>query len=72
MLKKLKAEQTSIVHKVRKLLGKKAICIIKYYTNIDKVKMFHVLHNKVALLTRRRSERGTRNRHQRTFRKVGP
>ena len=27
------------------------------YTNIDKVKIFHVLHDKVALLTRRRSER---------------
>ena len=40
------------------------------YTNIDKVKIFCVLHDKVALLTRRYSERETRNRHQRIFRKV--
>ena len=45
------------------------ICI---YTSIDKAEMFHVVHNKVALLKRRRSERGTRNRHQRIFRKVEP
>ena len=32
--------------------------------------MFHVLHNKVALLIRKNSERGTKNCHQRCFRKV--
>ena len=32
--------------------------------------MFHVLHNKVALLMRRRSEQGIRNCHQIIFRKV--
>ena len=40
------------------------------YTNIDKVEIFHVLCNKVALLTMRHSQRGARNRHQRVFRKV--
>ena len=41
------------------------------YTNISKVKIFSkVLHDKVALLTRRCSERGTWNRHQIIFRKV--
>ena len=40
------------------------------YYNIDKVKIFCVIHDKVALLTRRCSEWGTRNRHQRIFRKV--
>ena len=49
------------------LLRKKAICI---NTNIDKVTIFWVLHDKVVLLTRRQLERGTRNRHQRIFRKV--
>ena len=59
---------------------KKAICInsilvysvSQYHTNIDKVEMFYILHNKVALLTRRYSERETRNRHQIIFGKVGP
>ena len=54
-----------------KLLRKKLyICIIYTYTNIDKVKIFYVIHNEVALLTRKCSERGTRNCHQRMFRKV--
>ena len=41
-----------------------------YYTNIDTFEIFHALHNRVALLTRRYSERGTQNRRdQRIFRK---
>ena len=39
-------------------------------TNNDKVKIFCVLHDKVALLTGRFSERGKRNCHQRILRKV--
>ena len=39
-------------------------------TNVDKVKIFCVLHDKVALLTGRCSERGKRNYHQIIFRKV--
>ena len=39
-------------------------------TNIEKVEILYVLHDKVTLLRRRRSERGTRNCHQRMFRKV--
>ena len=35
------------------------------YTNIEKVEIFLVLHDKVALLIRRRAERRIRNRHQR-------
>ena len=49
------------------LLRKK---LLLQYPNIDKVEIFHVLHNKAALLTTRRSERGTRNRHQIIFRKA--
>ena len=40
-----------------------------YLYYIDKVKIFCVSHDKVVLLTSRRSERGTRNRHQIIFRK---
>lgn len=32
-----------------------------FYTNIDKAEIFHVVHGKVALLTRKRSEHGTRD-----------
>ena len=54
-----------------KLLRKKQyICIIYNYTNIDKVKIFCAIHNEVAPLTRKCSEWGTRNCHQRMFRKV--
>ena len=38
--------------------------------NIGKVEIFHVLHDKVALLMKRRYERGTKNSHQKIFRKV--
>ena len=55
------------VHKVEKKSYK---LYYSSYTNIDKVKIFCVLHDKVALLRKRCSERGTRNRHQRIFRKV--
>ena len=44
----------------------KAVC----NTYIEKVEILHVLHNKVALLMRRRSEPGTRNCHQIIFRRV--
>ena len=51
---------------------KKAIYLYyNIYTNIDKVKMFHVLPISCFAKTRRRSERGIRNRHQIIFRKVG-
>ena len=48
-----------------KLRKKQYVCIIYTYTNIDKV-----IHNEVVLLTRKCSEWGTRNCHQRMFRKV--
>ena len=54
---------------------KKAICIISYSilsTNTDIVKIFCVLQNKVALLTRDVLRGGTRNCLQRIFRKVLP
>ena len=38
--------------------------------NIGKVEIFHVLHDKVALLMKRRYEHGTKNSHQKIFRKV--
>ena len=53
-------------------LGEKLIrkeVLVLWYTNIDKVTIFCVLHDKVALLTRRRSERATRNREEITLRK---
>ena len=55
-----------------KLLRKKAIYLyFNTYTNIDKVKIFCVIHGKVALLTRKCSDEWeTRNRNQRIFRKV--
>ena len=59
-------EQTSskcISEKLRKNF------FVLLYTNIDKAKIFYVIHDKVALLTRC-SEWGTRNQHQRIFRKV--
>ena len=60
-------EQTSSkcikVEKFRKEL------FVLWYTNIDKVKIFCVIHNKVTLLTRRCSEWRTTNCHQRIFRK---
>ena len=58
-----------------KLLRKKLFVLYSYNilsTNIDIVKIFFVLHSKVALLTKRCSEFGTRSRHQRIFRKVLP
>ena len=42
-----------------------------YYSILTLIKSkYFVLHNKVALLKRRRSERGTRNHNQIIFRKV--
>ena len=58
---------------VNELKKKQCICekLLKknylYYSkasNTENVEIFHSLHDKVALLTRRRSERGTRNRHR--------
>ena len=50
---------------------RKTIYIIVYLTlTVDNVKIFCVLHNKVAMLSRRLSERGTRNHYQIIFRKV--
>ena len=63
-------EQTSSQSITQKLFRKKLFALCYIDTDIDKVKIFCVLHDKVALLTRRCSERGTRNRHQRVFRKV--
>ena len=51
-----------------KLFRKKVFVLS--HTNIDKVKIFYVLHDQVALLTRRCSELGTRNRHQRIVKKI--
>ena len=40
------------------------------FPNINNTEIFYVLLDKVALLTRRRSELGKRNCHQKIFRKV--
>ena len=53
------------MHK-RETSQKKAFCD----SNIEKVEILHLLHDKVALLMRKHSERGTRNCHQKGFRKV--
>ena len=50
-------------------LLRKKLCVLQC-TNIEKVEIFHVLHHKVALPMRRRSEQRTRNQHQRIFGKV--
>ena len=59
-------ELNQAVHK-RENSQNKAIIIVY---NIEEVEILHVSHNKVALLTKRRSERWTRNCQQITFRKV--
>ena len=51
-----------------KLLSRKLFLL--QYTNIDKIKVFCVLHDKVVPLTRRYPEHGTRNCHHGIFRKV--
>ena len=53
---------------------KKTICIIvlTLYANIDKVEIFHILCDKVALLTLRRSEWETRSRDQIVLERFGP
>ena len=45
---------------MKKLKNLKRLFILFLCTNIDKVEMFHVLQNKVALITRRRSEPGNK------------
>ena len=49
---------------MRSFTEKKLYYSIPTNTNIDKVEVFHVLHDNVAVLMGRRSERGTRNCHQ--------
>ena len=72
-MKKLRSKTLGIlINELNRLMHKwenyqkKDICI----TKIDKVEIFYVVYNKVALLTRRLSEMGTRNCHQIIFRKV--
>ena len=64
-----------VVHKplVNKLPPKSYLyCSILTLTKLKyfKIEIFHVLDNKVALLTRQGSERATKNCHQRTFTKI--
>ena len=40
-----------------------------FYTFIEKAEIFHAVHDKFALLMRRRSEHGTRDYDQRLFKK---
>ena len=54
----------------KKLFKKNYLYCSNKASNIENVEIFHGLHDKVALLMRRRSERGTRNRHQNIFGKV--
>ena len=62
MLKKIETltEQTSIHSAQSEKLSEKNYLHYNLHTNINKVEMFHVLHNKVAVLMRRRSEQGTK------------
>ena len=68
-------EQTSMQCIREQTSQKKAICIYiltltKLISCLTQKSWYHVLHKKVALLIRRRSERGKRNRNQRISRKV--
>ena len=66
--KSLINKQTSACEKLhRKKLF--VLYIVSILPNIEEVEI-PCLHSKVALVTRRRSEWGTRNRQQRIFRKV--
>ena len=47
---------------MREIFNGREKLFVLSYTKIDKVEIFHVLHRKVELLTRRHSEQGTRNR----------
>ena len=67
-MKKLSSKTLKSLGISKKLFRKKAFVL--QHTDIEKVEIFHVLHNKVALLLRRRSKRGTRNHHQIIFSKV--
>ena len=53
-----------------KNLSERSCLYYRKTSNIEKVEIIHVLHNKVTLLMRRRSEQGTRNCHKNIFRNV--
>ena len=68
-LKSLNDEPNKSKGYVRHFSGKSYL----YYSktnNIEKVEMFHALHDKVALLMKRHYERETRNCLQKKFRKI--
>ena len=72
-MKKLCSETLKPLNKLSRRgekLRRKKVFVVLQYTKVDKVKIFCVLHDKVALLTRRRSERGTRNRYKIISRKL--
>ena len=59
-----------LVKEVKNFFLEKSYIFVLQYTNIGKIKIFSVIHDKFAMLTRRCSEWGTRNRHQNIFRQV--
>ena len=71
-LKTLTDELNRPLHKneMRNFSEKKLFVL--QYTNIEKVESSHVLHDQVALLIRRHSERGTGNRQEKFLESFGP
>ena len=72
--KTLKTLINELIRPVRiceKLL-KKSYLYYSKASNTEIFERFYGLHDKVALLMRRRCEQGTRNRHQKFLDKLGP
>ena len=55
---------------LKHFLKKRRVVFVIWCTNIEKVEIFHDLHDKVVVIMRRRSKWGTGNRRQKDFRKV--
>ena len=67
MLKSLINELNKPVHKRETSYTVTSYSYTETSTDIEKIEIFHACLEKVALLMRRNSERGTRNRHQWPF-----
>ena len=64
ILKNLINELNKPVHKRETSYTVTSYSYTETSTDVEKIEIFHACLEKVALLMRRNSERGTRNRHQ--------